>query len=861
MAMSKLIAGPILRRVDRNKVSVWAAFNGHYRMTLKIWQGDKIKHDGAAEGKFVFSPAPLATGERTALRLGPHLSVGVVTAEIPGPGLQNGEIYSYNLIFEDSGDETETPPGLVELDLRTEGMLKDGNVEERPQKALGYANDTLPSFVLPAPEPEKLIIAHGSCRKMHGYGPDALSFLDDVIKKSVEEVDPVPNRPQQLFLTGDQIYADEVPGLMLRYAGNADGTAMMGPEKVRFTTGERTADTVAFPPYTRTQLTQNQGGFSSTAAANHLVTFSEFCGAYLNYWSIRSWNNQMWEKIKGLKTDGKIDDEKVEAAAQSLFETSDGESSFLSLIQGLDTATRNLVSAEGSELRQVFAAGFAGDVFAKWKKNTLRTLRDELKQMSAFADTLPLVSRVLANIPTYMIFDDHEITDDWYITQRWKNQTLGAAHPLGRDIIRNGMMAYAVFQDWGNVPDEYEFNNDSPTAPARTRLYNQIREYGFRHIQNHNLASLRADVIEPIEGLLGLGAQPAAVKWHYRVKTGPATTFVLDTRTRRQYVSLNAPPSLLTQEALNDQLPLTPPEPDAPFIIVVAPAPVLGLSSFEELIQPAAASVVGLFSGNGPNPSIIGGQIEFDYEAWGFNTAGFERLLDRLNVYKKAIILSGDVHYGFSSVLDYWKGTPTAPSARMIQLTASSLKNMRFPSMEFLKSGIVQRILSGFDGQLAKVGWKDKTLGYTNAHLITARNRARLRKATAVVPTAGWDTAATVNQPPDFRWRLRVVGDDRHPEGQPEDATDINLTDANSLREGYKKVVEVHQAVFKSGKNRRIAWPCNMGLIKFSKENATAPIQVQHEIIIAGSEGGKIQHKISMAAAAGAESARPELGT
>jgi PhoD-like phosphatase len=543
-----------------------------------------------------------------------------------------------------------------------------------------------------------------------------------------------------------------------------------------------------------------------------------------------------------------------------LFQTADGEPSFLSLIQGLDAATRNLVSAEGSELRGVFTANFTGEKFEKWKKGLLKTIRDEIKQMAAFADSLPKVSRVLANIPTYMIFDDHEVTDDWYITQRWKNQTLGAAHPLGRDIIRNGMMAYAIFQDWGNVPDEYEFDNDAPTAPARTRLYNHIREYGFRHTQNHNLAGLRADVIEPIENLLGLGGQPAAVKWHYRVKSGPATTFVLDTRTRRQYISLNAPPALLTEEALDEQLPSTPPDAGAPFIIVVAPAPVLGLSSFEELIQPAAAAVVGLAS-DAPNPSILGGQLEFDYEAWGFNTAGFERFLDRLNAYQKAVILSGDVHYGFSSVLDYWKGAQAAPSARMIQLTASSLKNMRFPSMEFLKSGVVQSILGGFDGQLAKVGWKDKVLGVTNGHLITARNRARLRKATAVVPTAGWDTDATVTLPPDFRWRLRIVGDDRHPDGQPEDAQDINLSDANSLREGYKQVVITHQKVFKSGKTRRIAWPCNVGLIRFLKENAGAPIVVQHEIIIAGEEGGKMQHKISMQPAAGAESARPELGT
>ncbi len=850
--MSKLIAGPIVRRVEARKVSVWAAFNGHYRMRLQIWEGSDIKHTGGA-GKFTVGTTPLAAMSpdqaQKALRLGPGLSAGVVTIDIPPPGLVPGKLYSYNLIFEDDGTETESPPGLIELDLRTEQMLKDGNVEDRPQKALGYKNDVLPGFVMPATDPKKLIIAHGSCRKAHGYGPDALASLDGVIKTSLEDLtDVTKTRPQQLFLTGDQIYADEVPGPLLRYACNADGTGMMTEEKVRLIAGEKVADTVSFPPYTRQGLTQTQGGFTSSAAACHLVSFAEFCGIYLNYWSLRSWNNQLYEKIKGA-----TDDEKIAAAANTLFDPGGGETGFLTLIRNLDAATRNQVAAEGSELREVFAANFAGEKFEKWKKALLKELREEIKNLKAFADKLPEVSRALANIATYMVFDDHEVTDDWYITQRWKNQTLGAGHPLGRDIIRNGLMAYAVFQDWGNKPDEYQLLTTVPAdAPGRTKLFNHLWERGFRISNNINVAGIGADILEPIENLLGMGATPSAVKWHYRVPSGAATTFVLDTRTQRQYPSLNAPPALLSEAALNEQLPATPPDPGASFIIVVAPAPVLGLSSFEELIQPAASAVVGL-SSDAPNPGILGGQLEFDYEAWGFNVPGFERFLDRLHQYKKVIILSGDVHYGYSSVMDYWKGSLAAPSGRFVQLTASSLKNMRFPNMEFLKSGIVQRILTGFDGQLQKVGWKDKVLGFGSPHLITPRNRARLDKATAVVPTEGWDTRATVNQPPDFRWRLRIVGDDQ----QAADAQDIDLNNPTSTKEGYKKVVVLHQDVFKSGKARRIAWPCNVGLITLTQESASAPLVIQHEIKIAGAA---IKHKIPLVAAAGAESTRPELG-
>ena len=39
--------------------------------------------------------------------------------------------------------------------------------------------------------------------------------------------------------------------------------------------------------------------------------------------------------------------------------------------------------------------------------------RKEIEQLERARRVLPAVRRVLANIPTYMIFDDHEITDDW----------------------------------------------------------------------------------------------------------------------------------------------------------------------------------------------------------------------------------------------------------------------------------------------------------------------------------------------------------------------------------------------------------------------------------------------------------------
>lgn len=57
---------------------------------------------------------------------------------------------------------------------------------------------------------------------------------------------------------------------------------------------------------------------------------------------------------------------------------------------------------------------------------------------------------VMAHIPTYMIFDDHEVTDDWFIDTRWKEDVLTTL--MGRRFVDDALAAYFIFQGWGNDP-------------------------------------------------------------------------------------------------------------------------------------------------------------------------------------------------------------------------------------------------------------------------------------------------------------------------------------------------------------------------------------------------------------------------
>jgi hypothetical protein len=880
MPLPNIIAGPILRRVENNSVSVWIAFTQNVSLTLKIYEGDQVKVT-ASSGNFSTTSAleiTTTSAQATTVQFGKRLWVAVVTAKTQLP-LQTNKIYSYNVQFEPQDNP------LLKGDLKTDGLLSSAKHEGIPHVPLGYKDNLLPSFLLPGAEPDKLLISQASCRKMHGHGQDALSYLDKVIKDNIAKPE---SRPQQLFLTGDQVYADDVPGPLLRFIGIHSDTSITLDEKVQIdksdgTTEEIEIDITNFPPYLRQDVISEIAGMSSGSASNHVISFGEFCALYLNCWSLRSWNLELVEILERIQKDNKdsvltqevfnlLDNTAPEhdSNLKKIYQDSNNvRSSLFKLHFDKDSNAKyqlNPVNVEEPDKQQ--------ERFDLWLEKIRSRLKSELKEMAVFTKALPKVSRVLANVPCYMIFDDHEITDDWYLSQRWKNHVL--SKHLGRDIIRNGLMAYAVFQDWGNVPDEYaaipQTNEDTTQLTSRTQLLRKTSDYAFALSNNFSIATLRNDILEPIEELLGLGAQPSKVKWHYDVDTGPTKSYILDTRTRREYASLNSPPGLLSEEALLEQIPDTIPNGNAPFTFVISPAPVLGLGSFEELIQPAAAAVAGITSSTGRNPGFLVGMLKADYEAWGFNPKSFEALIERLSKLNKVIILSGDVHYGFSSLLDYWKGNSTTPEARILQFTSSALKNEEYGILHLYRSAMAQKMMTGIGDNLEKLGWNNKVLTLTGE--VSIKNRFRLRQNPAVIPIAGWQSGATVNLPPDYRWRLKMLTDNSVRAADPftsdftrapgEDDESLVLVNDSTTQEGYRNIVQRHQDNFISGVHRRMVWPANIGILKFEDDGGVW--KVKHDyLFIQGKRSGSdskakahIKHEASLEAS-GDDVNRPEL--
>lgn len=120
------------------------------------------------------------------------------------------------------------------------------------------------------------------------------------------------------------------------------------------------------------------------------------------------------------------------------------------------------------------------------------------------------VRQVLACIPSYMICDDHEITNGWNSTPLWRAHML--EHGLAQVLI-DGMVAYWVYQAWGNLDQQ------AATHPLM-RIMQEAEQTG-----DDALETLRTGIKQAVYGETDL-------YWHYTIPTIPPI-FVTNTRINR----------------------------------------------------------------------------------------------------------------------------------------------------------------------------------------------------------------------------------------------------------------------------------------------------------------------------------------
>lgn len=212
-----VLAGPILRRVEPGLVCVWVATQGAQSVSLTVRaSGTEV----ATVATNVTSALP--NGQPT-VQLGDHLFVALLTATPPAAApLQPGVLYSYELAFTSPSGKNKSFADAMSAPGTTPDLSSIVYTDPGSQVSL-------PSFALPPQTLSQVRLAHASCRKAGGQNPDALPLLDKEIaaaRNGATDNQFALNRLHQLFLTGDQIYADDVADSYLGMCIDAAGWLM-----------------------------------------------------------------------------------------------------------------------------------------------------------------------------------------------------------------------------------------------------------------------------------------------------------------------------------------------------------------------------------------------------------------------------------------------------------------------------------------------------------------------------------------------------------------------------------------------------------------------------------------------------------
>ena len=172
--------------------------------------------------------------------------------------------------------------------------------------------------------------------------------------------------------------------------------------------------------------------------------------------------------------------------------------------------------------------------------------------------TLPRVRRALANIATYMILDDHEITDDFNMQRRFCDKVYGS--PLGMRVVQYGLIAYALCQHWGNCPEQFAGTGAGARllglfANAASGYVELARNPDLQKIVGlHTPAQLAA------RNPYTLFHDADSLVYNYTIEGGAFQLIITDTRTWRAFPRGGqlAPPDLIQESQFAVQIGRTP---------------------------------------------------------------------------------------------------------------------------------------------------------------------------------------------------------------------------------------------------------------------------------------------------------------
>lgn len=296
------------------------------------------------------------------------------------------------------------------------------------------------------------------------------------------------------------------------------------------------------------------------------------------------------------------------------------------------------------------------------------------------------IRQVLAVLPTYMIFDDHEITNGWNIEPGWRVRALRRG--LEQTLV-DGLVAYWLYQGWGNLSPQQADNH-----PLAELMRNATRS------GEDALESLRTWVRHSVY-------QEMDPHWRYEIATMPPI-FVADVRADRpaslrevtNAADLNVPARIISQKQMEELQTWMQHHASTTTILVSSVPlllpPVIGCAEYIAGIRPFQRGPLRcLGNALAGFQQKLSRRMSFDH--WPVFAATWRELVKLLSQRQHDIVvLSGDVHFSYAAQART-SLFHSQKRATLYQLVASPFRNnlSKRDRGLILKQSLVKRLFYG----------------------------------------------------------------------------------------------------------------------------------------------------------------------
>jgi hypothetical protein len=265
----------------------------------------------------------------------------------------------------------------------------------------------------------------------------------------------------------------------------------------------------------------------------------------------------------------------------------------------------------------------------------------------------PQMRWLLSTVSTSMIFDDHDVHDDWNISWPWIRQM--RALPWWRERVTGAYMSYWIYQHLGNL---------SPAELAEHELFAQVRKADDAE------ELLRVNASQAVDEIAG-------TRWSYLRDFGRTRLLVLDSRAGRildddHREMLSEEEWAWVEESVTG---------DFDHLLIATTLPWLmspGLHHLEAWNEAVCAGAWGRPAARGAEKL----RQAFDLEHWPAFHDSFARLGDLLREVAtgrrgpapaSVIVLSGDVHHAYVAEAAFPGQRPQ--DSRLVQAVCSPIRN------------------------------------------------------------------------------------------------------------------------------------------------------------------------------------------